>query len=210
MADVVDLIQEAHRQLEVLLERAESSDPEQMMEILQRVAWLLGPHSEAEESFVYPAIRDHDDREDEKVQDSVAEHHHIEHLLEELSQEDPSGPGYDGKLAAMIGELRHHVREEEHDLLPVLRKKASAGEREDLGVRFAEVTGISLDDEAGSDAGARSSSPPRSSSAGGRTQGSAGTDGPTRKELYEKAKEKGVSGRSRMSKQELAEAVETR
>jgi hemerythrin superfamily protein len=196
MADVVDLIKTAHRQIEALLEQAESSDPEQVQEVLEQVAEALRPHSEAEESFVYPAIRDHDDREGQAVADGVAEHHHLDELLTRLRREDPSGPGFDGRLAAMIGELRHHVEEEEQDLLPVLSEKADGEEREELGVRFAEVTGIP---PAGG---------PRGAPRRGRSTQGGPDDGPTRKELYERAKEKQISGRSTMSKEELAAPVE--
>ena len=194
MADVVDLIKIQHRRIDELLEQAEKAEPEQMAALLRQVADLLLPHSEAEESFVYPAIKDYDRSEADEVKDGVAEHHHIEGLLEELLAEDPSGPGYDGKLAAMIGELRHHVEEEEQDLLPVLTEQASDEEREELGARFAEVTSHQLEDDV--ERG-------RGSSAGGPDG-----DGATREELYEQAKKKDIPGRSTMSKDELAEALD--
>src|SRR4051794_31448899 len=55
MADVVELIKTQHRRIEKLLQQAEESEPEQMPAVLRQVADLLLPHSEAEESFVYPA-----------------------------------------------------------------------------------------------------------------------------------------------------------
>lgn len=189
MADVVELIKAQHRRIDELLEQAEQAEPEQVGALMRQVADLLLPHSQAEESFVYPAIKDYDRSEDDEVKDGVAEHHHIEGLLQELLDDEPGGPGYDGKLAALIGELRHHVEEEEQDLLPVLSEQASDDEREELGARFAEVTGHQLEDEA-----ERGTSP----DAGGAT----------RDELYEQAKEKDIPGRSTMTKDELAEALD--
>jgi len=193
MADVVDLIKAQHRRMDALLQQAQEAEPSEIPDILRQVADMLLPHSEAEESFVYPAIREYDQQEDEEVQDGVAEHHHIESLMEELLREDPGGPGYDGKLAAMIGELRHHVEEEEQDLLPVLTEQASAEEREELGARFAEVTGHQLEDDV---------------ERGGRSSAGSSGDGVTREELYEQAKEKDIPGRSTMSKDELAKALD--
>jgi hemerythrin superfamily protein len=141
MPDVVDLIKAQHRRIETLLQQAQDAEPERTGELLQQVAGLLMPHSEAEESFVYPAIRDHARSEESEVKDGVAEHHHIEDLLRELLDEEPGGPGYDGKLAALVGELKHHVEEEEQELLPVLSEKASEAERDELGTRFAQATG---------------------------------------------------------------------
>jgi hemerythrin-like domain-containing protein len=129
MPDVVDLIKAQHRLIDSLLDQAEAAEGEQRMAVLRKVSDLLKPHSEAEESFIYPSIRQHDSSEADEVKDGTAEHHHIESTLEELLAEDPEGPGWDGKLAALVGELRHHVVEEEQDLLPVLSEKASHAER---------------------------------------------------------------------------------
>jgi hypothetical protein len=103
-------------------------------------------------------------------------------VLKELLGEDPEGPGFDGKLAGFIGELDHHVEEEGEDLLSVLSEQASAEQRAELAERFAQATGWTLT--------------------------GSGTDGPTRDELYEKAKKQGVAGRSSMDKAELAAAVD--
>jgi hemerythrin superfamily protein len=113
MPDVVDLIKAQHRQIEKLLEQAQDAEPEQMAQVIRQIAAILIPHSEAEESFVYPAIRDLARDEESEVKDGAAEHHHIEDLLRELLDESPETPGYDGKLAALAGELQHHVEEEE-------------------------------------------------------------------------------------------------
>ena len=190
MADVVELIKIQHRRIDELLEQAEKAEPERTAALLRQVAELLLPHSQAEESFVYPAIKDYDRGKEDEVKDGIAEHHHIEGLLRELLDGEPGSPGYDGKLAAMIGELRHHVEEEEQDLLPVLSEQASDEEREELGARFAEETGQELVE-------------PASGSSSG-----AGSDGPPRDEPYTKAKEQDVHGRSTMTKDELAAAVE--
>jgi hemerythrin superfamily protein len=198
VTDVVELITQQHRMIDELLEQAEKAEPGELLGLLQQVADLLTPHSQAEESFVYPAIAKYDRDEADEVKDGTAEHHHVEGLLEQLLSEDPSGPGYDGKLAAMIGELRHHVEEEEQELLPVLSEKASEAQREELGARFAEETG-SAASRAGTGSKATSASPD-----GGSSQGDL-----TRDELYRKAQERDVPGRSSMTKAELAEAVGT-
>jgi hypothetical protein len=83
----------------------------------------------------------------------------------------------------MVGELRHHIEEEEQELLPVLETEASSEKRADLAGRFADATGWTGKDS--SDLGE-----------------------PTRAELYDKAREQKVPGRSAMNKAELAEAVD--
>jgi hemerythrin superfamily protein len=187
--DIVRLIKSQHRQMDDLLAEAMEGGPD-TLGLLRQVSDLLLPHSEAEEDFVYPTIRDLNSDEEAEVEDGTAEHHHIEQLMRELLAEDPDGPGFDGKLAAMVGELRHHVEEEEADLLPVLAEKASAQDRAEMGERFAEVT--KDDDDSRADE-------PRLDQLQGEL---------TRDELYARAQQQDVPGRSAMSKDELAKAVD--
>lgn len=189
--DVVDVIKAQHREVDRLLEEAMSEGADTAA-LLRQVSDLLTPHSQAEESFVYPAIgRRAPKEEGEQVHDSLAEHQHIDQLLQELLAGDPDEPGFDGKLAALVGEIRHHVEEEEEELLPVLAEQASDEDRAHMGARFAQQTSWTR-------------------GTAGASGGSGGEKGGdlTRDELYEQAKEQDVSGRSSMTKAELEQAVE--
>ena len=48
-------------------------------------------------------------------------------------------PGVDGLIAAMIGEVRHHVEEEEKEILPAFADAASNQQLSELGEQFAEA-----------------------------------------------------------------------
>jgi len=178
MSGVVTLIKEDHQKLESVFKKLEKAEPTEIPDLLRQVQELLVPHSRAEEQVVYPAIKSMVPDESSDVDDGLEEHHHVEQTLQELLASDPGAPGVDGLIAAMIGEVRHHVEEEEQDLLPVLSEKADDEEREELGTRFAEETGNGLAVAA------------------------------TKEELYEEARHQDVPGRSTMTKDELAEAVD--
>jgi hemerythrin superfamily protein len=192
LADIVSVIKEQHRLVDRLLEQAAEEDADTAA-LIRQVADLLLPHSEAEESFVYPTIRRKSEDAGDEVKDGVAEHHHIEDMLRSLLDQEPGDPGYDGTLAALTAELRHHVEEEEEELLPVLQENSSREELERLGERFEQATT------------GRSGS---GGANGGGNGGSAGDGEPTKAELYEKAKQQDVPGRSTMTKEELADATE--
>ncbi|MEV4280458.1 hemerythrin domain-containing protein [Actinoplanes xinjiangensis] len=181
MPDIVEIIKEQHRQVEDLLARAEKGDGDSAA-LMQEVARLLLPHSEAEEAFVYPAIRDLAAEAGDEVKDGVVEHHQVEEMLQNLLRGDAEDPGYDGTVAAITGELRHHVQEEEEELLPILAERLDDAERDEMGRRFLEATT-------------------------GAELPSGGDHETTRRELYQKAREQEIHGRSRMNKQELADAV---
>jgi hemerythrin superfamily protein len=185
LADIVSVIKEQHRLVDRLLEQA-AEEGADTAALIRQVADHLLPHSEAEESFVYPTIRTKSEDAGDEVKDGIEEHHHIEDMLRTLLEQEPGDPGYDGTLAALTAELRHHVEEEEEDLLPVLQASSSAEELERLGERFEQATTGSGD--------------------GG--SGGADSGGETKAELYEKAKEQDVGGRSTMTKEELRDAVD--
>jgi hemerythrin superfamily protein len=139
LPDVVEVIKAQHRQIDQLLDQTQQEGAD-VAALVQQVADLLIPHSEAEEGFVYPTIREKASDAGSDVKDGVAEHHHIEDMLRSLLSQQPGDPGYDGKLAGLIGELRHHVEEEEEELLPLLERKSSSDELAQLGERFEQAT----------------------------------------------------------------------
>ena len=144
MPDIVAVIKEQHRQVDELLEEA-THDGVDKAEILHHVHRMLLPHSEAEEDFVYPRIRQLASEAGEEVVDGAVEHHQVEEMMQNLLRTDPDKPGWDGTLAAIIGELHHHIQEEEEELLPIL-ERLPAAEREELGRRFVEATSGKLPD----------------------------------------------------------------
>ena len=136
MSGVITLIKDDHKKVEAVFKQLEKAEPAQVHDLLTQVAELLIPHSKAEEQVVYPAIKSTAPDEASDVDDGLAEHHHVEATLKKLLATDPEEPGADGLVAAMIGEVRHHVEEEEQDILPVFSEKASNEQLSDLGEQF--------------------------------------------------------------------------
>ena len=136
MSGVITLIKDDHAQLESVFKQLESADPKEFPALLEQVRDLLIPHSKAEEQVVYPAIKNQVPDEGEDVDDGLAEHHHVEETLTQLLASDPEAPGVDGLIAAMIGEVRHHVEEEEGQILPAFGEAATNQELSELGEKF--------------------------------------------------------------------------
>jgi hemerythrin-like domain-containing protein len=191
MDNVVTLIKNDHDTFEWFFTRLESEDTEtdEKTQLLQRLEALLKPHSDAEEQVVYPAISQAVPKEDGEVKDGAAEHHHVEQLMTQLKAEPIDAPGADGILAAMIGELRHHIEEEERDILPGYADAVDGDELDRVGREFrAAKERVRIE------------------------QGFPEPERPdlidlTRDELYERAKSEGLEGRSDMTKDELVQAL---
>ncbi|WP_457254601.1 hemerythrin domain-containing protein [Pedococcus sp. P5_B7] len=139
MSGVITLIKDDHKKLEAVFKQLESAEPSDTPPLLRQVQELLVPHSKAEEKVVYPAIKSTAPDEEADVDDGIAEHHHVEETLEQLLATDPEEPGLDGLIAAMIGEVRHHVEEEENEILPKFAQEASNQQLSELGEAFTQA-----------------------------------------------------------------------
>jgi hemerythrin-like domain-containing protein len=146
VAGVITLIKDDHAKVEAVFKKLESADPSEVPQLLEQVAELLVPHSKAEEQVVYPAIKSAAPDEESDVDDGIAEHHHVEEVLEQLKGSDPEAPGVDGLIAAMIGEVRHHVEEEEQDILPKFSDSVDNQTLSDLGEQFTQAKEKALAD----------------------------------------------------------------
>ncbi|MCO5967406.1 hemerythrin domain-containing protein [Actinoallomurus soli] len=186
MADVVELIMQDHRTLEKLFDELRQ-DAGRRPELLDKVAALLTAHSRAEEERVYPVVAK-DAGERDEAHHGAEEHHEAEEMLEKLRGMSPEGKEFEEKLKEFIDAVKHHVEEEESDILPALRDAVSAERLKELGTAFAERRRQELTD--------------------GSSGSGSGSEERTKDDLYEEAKELDVHGRSTMNKDELAEAVD--
>src|SRR3712207_1833883 len=80
-------------------------------ELADAVTIELVRHSVAEEVLVYPQV-------EKKVSPEEAEHAREEHAeaeetMHRLGKLDADDPGFDDEVAKLIGEIRHHIEDEE-------------------------------------------------------------------------------------------------
>lgn len=190
MADVISLITTDHREMEKLFSRLEKNRSGRP-ELLHQVAAMLTAHSRAEEERVYPAIA-RDAGESEEVRHGAEEHHEAASLLDVLARTDPDSADFDEKLHELIDAVKHHIQEEETEILPALRSSVSGKRLNELGRAFDERRRQEL-----------SAQGMTTSASGGRSVADR-----SRAELYQEAKDRGIPGRSTMSKDELAKAVQ--
>ncbi|MGH7231893.1 MAG: hemerythrin domain-containing protein, partial [Nitrospiraceae bacterium] len=74
-------------------------------------------HAKLEEDLIYPAIRSKIDEED--LMDEALEEHHVVHvLLAELKKLKPNSERYDAKFTVLGESVKHHIKEEEGEILP--------------------------------------------------------------------------------------------
>ena len=177
--DVLSKLEQEHREVEAMLGKlAESDEGPERQSLVEELTLALTTHMKVEERFVYPIVKDVVG--DEEEQEAENEHQLAREGLSKLGQL-VSEPGFGAAVDMVKAGIKHHVDDEEGEIFPELREKASdridaLGDPDELE---AEVK-----------------------------SGSTFDDGETKQELYEQAKEADIPGRSNMSKDELREALD--
>ncbi|WP_020659557.1 hemerythrin domain-containing protein [Amycolatopsis benzoatilytica] len=132
--DLITVITDDHRQVERVfgeLEREPAAGNRK--DVVDHVIAELVRHSVAEEQFMYPAARRFLDDGDRIAEHEIEEHGEAEKVMKQLERKKPGDPEFEELLGKLIADVRHHIEEEETDLLPRLRSACSAEELERLG-----------------------------------------------------------------------------
>ena len=134
--DAITLIKHDHKTVEALFKRAEKLGDGALKEkkqIVQQIIRELAIHAAIEEQVFYPAVRKAIKAAEDDVLEALEEHHIVKWTLSELDGMNPKDERFDAKLTVLIELVRHHVKEEEHDLLPQVAKKLDRDTLETLG-----------------------------------------------------------------------------
>jgi hemerythrin-like domain-containing protein len=124
--DAITLIENDHRVVEGLFETYEGLGPDGNVPERQRTVHSmieeLRLHAAMEEQVFYPAVQEAlGDEADELVEESLREHAEAKQTLDELDALEPSAEKFHQRVTELIEEVRHHVDEEEQEILPKLR-----------------------------------------------------------------------------------------
>ena len=100
------------------------------------ICTALEIHAQLEEEIFYPAMREVDEGE-KLLGDSEAEHQEMERLIVLLRQMEPEARDYDKTFYSLMGNVLHHVADEETVVLPAAERVL--GERlGELGAHMAK------------------------------------------------------------------------
>ncbi len=122
--DAIALLKADHREVEKLFgqfEKAKAADRKRA--IVGKICDALTVHAKIEEEIFYPQARDALSRKgDDLLDEAEVEHEGIKRLVAELKDADPGVDLYDARVTVLSEYVKHHVKEEEGDLFPKVRK----------------------------------------------------------------------------------------
>jgi hemerythrin superfamily protein len=93
----------------------------------------LSVHAAIEEQIFYPAVRERMPDEEDAVLEALEEHHVVKWTLAELESMTPQMERFDAKFTVLMESVQHHIREEEAELFPKVRKAFTKAELIELG-----------------------------------------------------------------------------
>jgi len=88
--------------------------------IIARAVTELKIHAVIEEEIFYPAVRKHVGKD---IMNEADEEHHVARvLIAELDKSRPGNSHRDAKFTVLAESVRHHIKEEENEILPKARE----------------------------------------------------------------------------------------
>jgi hemerythrin superfamily protein len=133
--DPIAQLKRDHREVEAMLKTLDASKPgARRRSTVDKLAKALELHMEIEETAIYPLVSARVDKEDSKearIEHGLARDGLVK--LRELVDE----PGFGAAVAMITAGIKHHVKEEEHEVFPALKQKLDRDELRALGERVA-------------------------------------------------------------------------
>ncbi|HJV86040.1 MAG TPA: hemerythrin domain-containing protein [Noviherbaspirillum sp.] len=96
-------------------------DEEAKQQLVEATCAELTIHTQVEEEIFYPAARDVIDEMD-LLDEAEVEHAAARQLITELAAMEPDDDLYDARFTVLGEYVRHHIKEEEKELFPKLKK----------------------------------------------------------------------------------------
>jgi hemerythrin superfamily protein len=139
--DAVALIKADHRKVEQLFREFEEAGDRAYKTKQQLVGQMireLKVHATIEEETYYPAVEAKAKKDGkELVAEAVEEHHVVKILLGELAGMAAEDDAFDAKVTVLMENVRHHVEEEEGEMLPQSEEILGKEELTRLGEEMA-------------------------------------------------------------------------
>ena len=137
--DAIKMLIADHREVDALFKKFDEAkdDESAKADIVGEICDALSIHAEIEEEIFYPAARDAlSEKGDDLLDEAEVEHASIKSLVGQLQDAEPDEDLYDAKVKVLKEYVQHHVKEEEGELFPKVKKTSL--DLEQLGAELAE------------------------------------------------------------------------
>ena len=129
--NAIDLLKSQHREVEELFAEFEKArQASKKAALAQTICDKLAVHASIEEQHFYPAVKNK--KTEDILLESLEEHLAAKRLIKDLLDLSPSDETFEAKVTVLKEEIEHHVKEEEHELFPKVKKILASEDLEEL------------------------------------------------------------------------------
>jgi hemerythrin superfamily protein len=131
--DWLDALKTEHKMALTILDKMGATTDTQTTKramLLMQLKHALAKHAFQEENVIYPALRDHDEREE--ADHLNHDHGYVKQYLFELTELPKNSSAWGAKAREFRTALEKHIREEEDEIFPTLKQRLSAEENSHL------------------------------------------------------------------------------
>jgi hemerythrin-like domain-containing protein len=138
--NIFEQLREDHQKQRTLVDLLAKThgDSEGRNELFSRLKQALQNHADAEERHFYTPLFENDLTQG-KARHSVAEHHEMDELIEQLEETEFSSPAWLGIAKQLKERVIHHLDEEEQEVFQLAGKALSDKKKTALGQKYREM-----------------------------------------------------------------------
>ena len=139
--DAIALLKADHKEVAEMLEKFETARSTKR-KLAQQICMSLTVHAQIEEEIFYPAAREAlGDEGEDLLNEAKVEHKSVKELIGQIESSDAEDELFDAHVKVLGEYVKHHVKEEEGELFPKLRKSDMdlKGVGEQLAARKKEL-----------------------------------------------------------------------
>ncbi|MEP6848018.1 MAG: hemerythrin domain-containing protein [Acidobacteriota bacterium] len=137
-----ELLKAEHDKVGELFAQVETADESKHEAIFVKIKDALDAHAHIEETIFYPRmIEDGDEELRSIVKEGIEEHRQMKMFLKEIAALSKDADKFEAKLKVLMEDTRHHVKEEEAEMFPLVEKQFPADVLEELGAAMAAEEG---------------------------------------------------------------------
>jgi len=120
--DALRMLKDDHDKVKGLFEKFKSSrSDDKKGELAQTICQELTVHTQLEEEIFYPAVREAID-DDDTMNEAVVEHAAAKDLIADIQKMSTDDEMFDAKVTVLGEFVNHHIREEQNQMFPQVRK----------------------------------------------------------------------------------------
>ncbi len=135
--NAIELLKQQHDEVEEMFEQFEKARGAKKQILFDRIADALATHATIEEKTFYPSCKA--PNTEDLLREAVEEHLSVKRLLADAMKCEPDDPQFEAKVSVIQEQVLEHVKEEERELFPMVKKLLSRDELEDMGMVMEDM-----------------------------------------------------------------------